>query len=104
MVGGTGAGSGLRYFLTLKQPRIKPVLCALPQFEQRGGLCHIVEGERLAALSDELGLPGKLMLDHLSLHRSDYVQPHRCGDDPTQMSEDKQTHGLGARKVERPRG
>ncbi len=69
----------------LKQPRIKPVLCSLPQFEQRRGLRDVGNGQVLASRQNGLRPWRQPMLQRLRFHRADNAsrtaaatRPRRC--------------------------
>src|SRR4051812_39863175 len=69
----------------LKQSRIKPVLCPLPEFQHRRGLRDFINGQIPASRHDFLGPWSEAMLQCLGLHGPGNPQPHSTRDQPAQM-------------------
>src|SRR4029434_11304423 len=75
--------------LALKQPRFQTVLCALPEFQQRGGLCHIVDGELAATFENRLRLRNEPMLQRLRLQWTNQDQSTRAAGKTPQVNKEK---------------
>src|SRR5262245_38479097 len=71
----------------LKQPRIQTIMRALPQLEQRRGLRKIVESQGAGLFENGVGGRRELVLQRLSFHRPDNVQPHGRGEGAAEMIE-----------------
>jgi hypothetical protein len=57
----------------LKQPRVKPLVGALPNVQQRRDLSHIVKRECRAATQDSFQKRREAVLDFLAFDRADYI-------------------------------
>ena len=74
----------------LKQSRVKPVLRALPEIQQRRGLGESsrVNDSHRHRIASACGR--EAMLQRLRFHRADDVQAHGGGEQAAQMMEEKQ--------------
>ena len=68
-------------WLTLKQPRIKPVLRALPQIQQGRSLRDVINIQRPAIRDDFYRRGREPALQDLGFHRTHNVQAHGGGED-----------------------
>ena len=72
----------------------------LPQVQQRRSLGDLIQRQKLAAPQDLLGARRQLALQGLRFHRPHNIQPHRGGQQGSEVIEQEQPRGLLARHLE----